>query len=111
MRSITSAALILLTSVASTLGQSGQWGSRGISRRFVVQGNLVIAADGRGVAVYDVSDAANIRRLSVVETETESIDVAVLNGSGFNRSDVIVGTRAGLVRFALFAGGTQDGTG
>ena len=101
MRSITSAALILFSSVVAALGQSGQWGSRGISRRFVVQGNLVIAADGRGVAVYDVSDAANIRRLSVVETAAESIDVAVLNGT-----DVIVATGARLERFSLSPNGT-----
>jgi hypothetical protein len=101
MRSITSAALILFFSVVAAPGQSGQWGSRGISRRFVVQGNLVIAADGRGVAVYDVSDAANIRRLSVAETETESIDVAVLNGT-----DVIVAARGRLGRFSLSPNGT-----
>src|SRR3989454_6189427 len=111
MRSITSAALILFFSVVAAPGPSGQWGSRGISRRFVVQGNLVIAADGRGVAVYDVSNAASIRRLSVIETETESIDVAVLNGSFYNRSDVIVATRAGLERFALSANGTLEAIG
>ena len=105
MRSITSAALILFSSVVAALGQSGQWGSRGISRRFILQGNFVIAADGRGVAVYDVSDAANIRRLSVVETAAESIDVAVLTVEVFNTSDVIVATRAGLERFALLPNG------
>src|SRR2546426_1115001 len=52
MRSITSAALILFFSAVAAPGQSGQWGSRGISRRFVVQGNLVIAADGREVVVW-----------------------------------------------------------
>ena len=101
MRSISSTALILLTAVATALGQSGQWGSRGISRRFVVQGNLVIAADGRGVAVYDVSNAASIRRLSVIETAAESIDVAILNGT-----DVIVATRGRLERFSLSLKGT-----
>ena len=107
MRSITSAALILFLSVVAALGQSGQWGSRGISRRFVVLGNLVIAADGRGVAVYDVSDAANIRRLSVVETQTESLDVVVLNVAVLNTTpDVIVATRGGLERFSLLPNGT-----
>lgn len=101
MRSITSAALILFSSVVAALGQSGQWGSRGISRRFVVHGNLVIAADGRGVAVYDVSDAANIRRLSVVETVAESVDVAVVNDT-----DLIVATRGRLERFSLSPSGT-----
>src|SRR2546426_8961158 len=107
MRSITSAALILFFSVVAAPGQSGQWGSRGISQRFVVQGNLVVAADGRGVAVYDVSDAATIRRLSAVETAAESIDVAVLNVAVLNTTpDVIVATRGGLERFSLLPNGT-----
>lgn len=105
MRSITGAALILFSSVVAVLGQSGEWGSRGISARFVVQGNLVIAADGRGVAVYDVSDAANIKRLSVIETQAESIDVAVFTVPVFDTSDVFVATRAGLERFELLPHG------
>lgn len=60
---------------AAAAADSGSWGTRGFSRRFVVAGNLVFAADGRGLAAYDVS-SADVKRTAVSESEDESLDVA-----------------------------------
>src|SRR5207253_3056615 len=79
--------------------QTGEWGSRGVSRRFVLRGDRVFAADGRGVAVYDVSSQP-IRRIAVAETSSESLDLASLpNG------DLAVATRGGLERYAFASSG------
>lgn len=79
---------------------AGEWGSRGITQRFAVRGDRVFAADGRGVAVYDVSRTP-IRRVGVAETEAESTDVAVISDR-----DVAVATRGGVERFSVAADGT-----
>jgi hypothetical protein len=75
-----------------TLAQSGVWGLRGITRRFLVDGNLVYAVDGRGVAVYD---ATTLARVDVVETEGESLDAA------FAGDRLVVLTRKGLERYSI----------
>jgi hypothetical protein len=79
---------------------SGIWGNRGISRRFVVRGSRVFAADGRGMAVYDVSQSI-VRRLAVAETASESLDLAFLNDR-----EVAVATRNGIDRYAVGSDGT-----
>ncbi|HEX9406486.1 MAG TPA: hypothetical protein VF975_04165, partial [Thermoanaerobaculia bacterium] len=71
-------AILAIASVANA--QSGEWGSRGISHRFVVRGQRVFAADGRGVAVYDVSQTP-VRRLAIAETRGESLDLAFIGDS------------------------------
>jgi hypothetical protein len=78
---------------ATVLG--GEWGGRGISRRFVPHAGKVFAADGRGVAVYDVSRSPVVRD-AVVETRAESIDLAFLNDR-----EIAVTTRAGIERYDL----------
>ncbi len=75
--------------------QSGEWGSRGVSRRLVVRGGWVFAADGRGVAVYDVSQPT-VRRLAVAETRNESLDLALLGDR-----DLVVATRGGIERYTI----------
>src|SRR5258708_22444865 len=73
----------------------GEWGSRGISRRFVPHAGKVFAADGRGVAVYDVSRSPVVRD-AVVETRAESLDLTFLNDR-----EIAVATRAGIERYDL----------
>jgi hypothetical protein len=78
---------------ATALG--GVWGNRGISRRFVPHGGKVFAADGRGVAVYDVTQTP-IRREAVVETSSEALDLTFLNAR-----EIAVATRTGIERYDL----------
>src|SRR5581483_2324202 len=87
------AVFFAFASVASA--QSGEWGSRGITRRLVASGDRVYAADGRGVAIYDVSSTP-IRRIAVAETGGESLDVAPVSDD-----ELVVATRAGVDQFAL----------
>jgi hypothetical protein len=83
--------LLLLLAASPLLAQSGVWGARGVSHAFLVRDNLVYDVDGRGVAVYDVSNPAAIRRTAVIDSEAESLDGAFLaNG------DLAVLTRAGV---------------
>ncbi|HWS73426.1 MAG TPA: hypothetical protein VN605_15035 [Thermoanaerobaculia bacterium] len=69
-------ALIATLLAAAAAADSGSWGTRGFSRRFVVAGNLVFAADGRGLTAYDVSSSSEVKRIAVSESEDESLDVA-----------------------------------
>lgn len=94
------ALLLIVLSVTAAEAQSGMWGSRGVSRRFVVRDPLLYVADGRGVAVYDVADAANIRRVDVEISDAETRDLA-LSGNDL----LVVGGADGLQRFAIGAGG------
>ena len=72
---------------------AGVWGARGVSHAFLVRGNLVYDVDGRGVAVYDVTNPAAIRRTAVIESVAESLDGAFLG------NDLLVLTRAGVDRY------------
>ncbi|HJT17081.1 MAG TPA: hypothetical protein VJ853_06830 [Thermoanaerobaculia bacterium] len=92
-------ALILLAFSSIAHAQSGEWGSRGITHRLVAAGNRVYAADGRGVAVYDVSTTP-VRRVGVAETIGESLDVAPIG------NDLLVATRAGVERYAVGSDGS-----
>ncbi|HEX9493355.1 MAG TPA: hypothetical protein VGA33_08825, partial [Thermoanaerobaculia bacterium] len=76
MRRLASTIVALIPIFA--FAQTGEWGARGVSRRFIVQGPRVFAADGRGVAVYDVSQST-VQRKAAVETATESLDLALLS--------------------------------
>jgi hypothetical protein len=89
--------LLALFSIFPLFAQSGEWGSRGITRRFAVRDRFVFAADGRGVAVYD---AATVRRLAAAETDSESVDVAPLPDG-----TVIVATKNTLERYAVAVDG------
>src|SRR5205085_1853215 len=71
---------ILLFCALPIAAQTGVWGSRGISRQFVVSGHFLVAADGRGAAVYDIS--GNVpRRVSVADSDEESLGVASIGPS------------------------------
>src|SRR5438128_10087045 len=67
--------------------QSGEWGSRGISHRFVVLGQRGFDADGRGVTLYDVSQA-HVRQLIFAATGADSVDLQL--GTDY---DLTVATR------------------
>ncbi len=86
--------------------QSGEWGSRGNPLRFAVRGNLVFAADGRGVAVYDVSQPSSIHQVAAEETSGESSDLAFVGNN-----DLAVATSAGIDRFTVGADGTLSPAG
>ncbi|HEY0144468.1 MAG TPA: hypothetical protein VGF48_26525 [Thermoanaerobaculia bacterium] len=86
--------LALLLSLTAH-AQSGMWGSRGIARRFVAREALLFVADGRGVAVYDTTNAASIRRVDIELSDGETRDVAL---SGHDL--VVVASFDGLERFS-----------
>jgi hypothetical protein len=88
---------ILLTLPFAALAQSGQWGPRGIARRFALQNGSLFVADGRGVSVYD---ATTLARLASAESETESVDLAPLPDHS-----LIVATRSTLERYLVGADG------
>jgi hypothetical protein len=89
-----------LALVWSAAALGGVWGNRGITKHFVVRDTRVFAADGRGVAVYDVSQTA-VRRVAVAETDSESFDLAFLSDH-----EIAVATRRGIDRFAVADDGT-----
>lgn len=91
--------LVLVSLTASA--QSGMWGQRGISRAFVLDDGLLYAADGRGVAVYDVRAADRITRLDVEWSDDETYDLAL-----FGETDLVVATSTGVERFAVAENGT-----
>lgn len=93
--------LVLLSLPLFAQTPSGSWGERGISRRFAVSGNLVYAADGRGVSVYDVSNPAAIRRIDVESGDAETRDLALMGST-----DLVVATSTGIDRFAVASDGT-----
>src|ERR1700675_1601551 len=90
--------LLFLPIVANA--DSGFWGARGISRRFVVRGDQVFDADGRGLAVYDVRDPAKIVRVAAVQTDAESLDLAFLAND-----DLALLTRNAVERYNVTADG------
>ena len=85
---------LLILVCSPLLAQSGVWGARGVSHAFLVRDNGVYDIDGRGVAQYDVSDPAAIRRAAVIDTEGESLD-----GAFAANGDLLVLTRLGIDRF------------
>jgi len=96
VRSVRRLVLLLLLIAPCALAQSGVWGLRGITKRFVLRENVVVAVDGRGVAVYD---ATTLAKLDAAETRAESLDAA------FAGATLIVLTRDGLERFSVAADG------
>lgn len=80
---------------------AGSWGERGISQRFITAGNLLYAADGRGVSVHDVSDPGNIRRIDVEPLDHDTYDLAFMG-----ETVVIAGTSGGLQRLNVAGDGT-----
>jgi hypothetical protein len=89
--------LFLILAIAIQ-AQAGEWGSRGVSRSFLVDGDRLFAADSRGVSVYDISTATP-RRLAVATGDDETRDLA-LQGS-----TLLVATARGIDRFTVAANG------
>jgi hypothetical protein len=98
-RAIRLSILLLLVPIA-TFSQSGVWGLRGISERFLIDGNLVISVDGAGFSVYDVSVPGAVHRLSLIETDGESMDGSIAG------DDLFIATRTAIERYTVHADGT-----
>jgi hypothetical protein len=85
-----------------SLFAQGVWGQRGATRAFAVSanGNFVYTADGRGVSAFDVR-GNSVQRIDTEWDDDETYDVALMG-----TTDVIVGTRTGVERFAVGSDGT-----
>jgi hypothetical protein len=93
-RTIRLVSLLLFVPLAG-FSQSGSWGMRGFSERFLVSGNYVIAVDGAGFSVYDTGAAGTVRKLARIETGSESIDGSIAG------NDLFVLTRTAVERFTI----------
>ncbi len=91
MRRTLLSSVFLLILVFPSMARAGEWGSRGASRRFAVLGDVVFAADGRGVTTYDVSDPANIRAADFDTSGNETADLALVGNT-----HVVAATNRGL---------------
>jgi hypothetical protein len=101
MRTLLCSLLFASLLVIPLPAEGGIWGERGISRRFVVEGERLYAADGRGVAVYHIGNPANLSRIDVERGDDETLDLALVG-----TSDLIAGTVRGVERFAIAADGS-----
>lgn len=90
----------LFLSFLSTAALAGMWGSRGISERFVVSGDVLYDADGRGVSVYRIG--ANVERIDLELTDDRTFDIAVAG------SELFAGTSRGVRRYAIAQNGTLN---
>lgn len=90
-------AFLFLSLTAMTLHAQGVWGSRAISRRFVVNGSRLYAAEGRGVGVYDTT---NTTRLQAATRDAETLDLALIGTNG-----LVSLTTAGLDRWTIQSDG------
>lgn len=93
--------LLLLVIPTSLFAQSGVWGARGITHQLLPHGNFVVDVDGRGVAVYDVSNPAKITRVAVADSNSETLDGALLDDT-----TLAVMTRIGIDRYAFGSDGS-----
>ena len=100
MRRFPSLVLLLVLSLSAS-AQSGMWGQRGISRAFTVRDGVLYAADGRGVAAYDVRALDRITRLDVEWSDDETYDLALMGDT-----DLVVATSTGVERFSVASDGT-----
>ncbi|PYQ30507.1 MAG: hypothetical protein DMF56_06745 [Acidobacteria bacterium] len=92
---------ILLLLIATALQvRAGEWGSRGVSQRFLIDGSRLYAADGRGVSAYDISNPSTVRRIDVETGDDETRDLALM------RSTLLVATVRGIDRFNVDDAGT-----
>lgn len=95
--------LALLTSFAA---HAGIWGERGHPRQVLVRGSLAYAADGRGIAVYDISDPAHITTLHIESRQAETFDAAWIGDR-----ELVTATAAGVERFLVADDGRLSFTG
>lgn len=96
---------LVILFAAPLIAQSGVWGSRGISRKFVVSGSRLYSAEGRGVGVFDISNPSAPSRLDAATVEDETTDLALMDDS-----HLVSMTDAGLDRWAIAAKGTLSRT-
>lgn len=111
MRRLLFPSLVTLLVSLSAIADSGMWGQRGFTRRFVSSGNLLYTADGRGVSVFDVGNTAAIARLDVEWSDDETFDLALMGaapGSAQGSPDLIAATSKGLERFAVAPNGALN---
>lgn len=101
MRKLLVLSLFSLLSSAAAAQPQGIWGERGISKQFVLRDNVLYAADGRGVSVYDVTNPAAIRRIDAESGDGEAVDLALAGDR-----DLVVATSKGIDRFAINTDGT-----
>jgi len=92
--------LVFVSQFAFAATPEGTWGSRGSSKRFAVDGNLLYSADGRGVTVYDISDPANMQTVQVETAGEETFDLAL------TANDLVAATHRGVDRYARGADGS-----
>jgi hypothetical protein len=92
------AAAVLFADPHLETALSGRWGSRGVARALVVQPGRVLAADGRGLAVYDTS--TSLRQITSFVTARRSLDIAAAE------NDVFLLTEGGIERLRLSGEGT-----
>ena len=69
----------------------------------MLNGSLLYAADGRGVSVYDVTNAGSIRKIDLDAGDAESADVALLGDD-----DLLLATTAGIDHFRVNDDGTIE---
>jgi hypothetical protein len=94
MRSITTVLGLFLSITLHADG--GIWGARGIPKELVVLGERLYAADGRGVASYDIRDVRRIHRIDVESRGDETLSLAVAGSS-----DLVAGTRRGIEHYSV----------
>lgn len=93
--------LSVLTSFAVSFGAfAGVWGERGHPRQVLLRGSLAYAADGRGIAVYDISDPAAIRVVHIESRRAETFDAAWMGDR-----ELVVATATGVERFTVAPNG------
>jgi hypothetical protein len=83
----------MIASATLARADSGEWGARGIGRRFAVRAPLLFEADGRGVAIYDTR-GGNPTRIAALPTAAESLDLAM-------GDDLYLLTRDQIQRYAI----------
>jgi hypothetical protein len=92
--------LCTLSVLTSFVAQAGVWGERGHPRQVLLRGSLAYAADGRGVAVYDISDPAAIRIVHIESRRAETFDAAWMGDR-----ELIAATAIGVERFTVAGNG------
>lgn len=86
--------------LVSPSADAAAWGERGVSRNFLVEGPHLYAADGRGVAVFDISNPASMRTIDIESGDDESFDIARMG------DEILLATSHGLDRFLTVSDGT-----
>jgi hypothetical protein len=85
--------LALLTSFAA---HAATWGERGHPRQILVRGSLAYAADGRGVAVYDITDPAHLQTIHIESRQAETFGAAWMG-----ERELVTATSVGIERFIV----------